>query len=678
MLILVEFQEDVAQAVRIARQARASGESARLIALSPEVMEAVELAGEAYELATTIVQEEQLNAVAEENLSRVTRLAEVVDGLVADQLPEVSPRGFSPIRCHLHEVVTLMDSVAFRCTQLERLVQRFRPSQVAYFWNQRQTMAQRGILFGPGEFLWGRLCRHLRLALADVRPPWAQPTTWTEWSSGASAQAVQARIQRQNPARVSRSWLQLLSRLRWFCDDTVSLWRLSRARARHGPVSGPAPRRLLFLGWLSPDLRAIMKQLRHEPGTRVWRWALPDSIPRTAAGSARIDRRLAWSDRKLVARLTPEWLRLWVAFEQHDEVRRLLSWSGLSGLAASRDKWAHLFRTQLPQTLALYLRARRYLTAVRPQLIVHAEVGYLSWYRTVLEAAWQLGLSNLFYQNGGYTGYVRQPYLELTELQSHYVAAYTAEVANVLAEQVQRNQCARATIHVGGSPHLAQVSAAVARARAITPPSRKRLTYVTSAFHGASRYGPYHCLDDTLYYHLERRVLMILVEEVPGEIVLKVRPRRVKVFDPIDAWIARRRLPVTIVRQPLERVLHRSDAWIVDGPSTALQLVLLTGQPVIYVHTRGMELYPDAWGALRQQVQVLDGWDADFDQQLRIALRNLWLAPASREDRFVREFAFPGGDPDEVTQTAVRKLLELAGRVEAPEAAREMAETLRC
>jgi hypothetical protein len=125
----------------------------------------------------------------------------------------------------------------------------------------------------------------------------------------------------------------------------------------------------------------------------------------------------------------------------------------------------------------------------------------------------------------------------------------------------------------------------------------------------------------------------------------------------------------------LDQLLAHADAWIVDGAATVLQQVLLTRKPVIYVHTRGSEFYPEAMDALRQQVQVVDGWEPEFETRLRDAVRRLHTDPAPREGGFVQQFVLQGNHaPDEVAAAAADMIVTLA--LSPEEASQATASTL--
>lgn len=713
LVILAEFLEDAPQAVRLAREARAGGASVRLIALSPAAMEALERHGEdAYHLPASIDQHQQLNAVAAENLERFQGLVDIVQRHVTTCSPAMAGSGCSVLRCHVPEALILMDIVAFLAVELEHVVRTHAAGQVAYFGNAR--LRRRAVLFGPSESVWANLCRVLRTAPDETRPAWARAVRWTELESGATAWKVNLRIARQEPGRFVRSMVKAVPGALAAYHRLTDVLRVRHRRREHDARSTRETTRVLLLGWLTPDLTALTQGLRGQEQVSVWHWRSPSAVAHRASqagrpldaslpakgggellpfGRLRIPRRRIPSNVEGLgmspagrggsrspghARWAPqdgaavetEGQRLWEALERDPEARRLLTWNGVCGLSVAREHWRHLFCMQLPRTVALYQRAQQALAALRPHLLVHGELGELGWERTVVEAARPSGVPSLFYQWGGNYGYLRQPYLDLTQLHSDYMLTYTPRVAEVLSEQVRASRWARASLQAAGSPYLAglrqrfrrQPRSASPRNRWPGRSGRFRVVYVASSLSGSAQYGPFHWVDDGLYYQLQRRILTVLAEVFPHEVALKLPLNRVEAVDPVGAWMARRRLPMHTLRRPLNQCLGRAQAWVIDGTATALQEVLLTGKPVLYVHARGVEFHPEAFDELRQQAQVVDGWEPDFEARLRTALERLWDDPPAPEAPFTRHFVTPDDDPDAVVRRAVGAVLELAAR----------------
>ncbi len=641
-LILVEYADDVAPAVALATHPETPEERACLIALTPDVMDRLEQQGVSYELATTIEQQAALDEVAEENLARATQFIERVDHLLAARLPTVSNAGYSPLRCHTQELLVLLDTLAFRCVQLEALVHRGPTRRVSFFSTADEAASS--LVFRPWESAWAPVCRAAR----DQAPAWAQRIAWHEQRSIARADKVRARIARQDRLSASEAIRRVRNGVRAHLQHVRRFARMGASPQPDPPLSAQRGARILLLGWLSPDLKAIEQALRRG---RVDLWSWPTSLAASKGSTRPTDREEGDNPPTL------DGDTVWDDVQHDPEIARWLIWCGISGLKAGYEQWAWFFRLRVPENWDQYCRARGQLDALRPTCVLHGEIGRHSWARTVTEAARAVHIPTVCYQWGGNYGYVQQPYLELTELQSDHFLAYTQGVQRVLAHQTAAK--AGPLVHDIGSTYFARLDRAIAHVRqAPHRPSARRCIYVSTMLLGAVRHGPSHGLDDTLSSQLQRRVLAIMDDECPRRCALKLPPIQEHTVDPIRHWIAQSGRSIGVMKRPLEQVLDQADVWVIDGPSTALQQVLLTGKPVIYVETRGVRLYPKALELLRQEICVLDGWDPEFDEQFRAALRRARTGDFVPTGRFTRRFTLEHTDsPEQAARRAIAMLL---------------------
>lgn len=639
-LILVEFREDVPAALALKAERTASGARVVVVGLRPDAIDALDAAGDPGALAAHIGQQSLMNAAAGDALARAVQLAELLERRLSSS--GAAPSGFSPLACVRHDLIVLLDSWAFAALQLQSITRAVR--RVHYFWSN--DFLRPSWSLDAADSVCARICRHLEHPPQEGRPAWADGCDVTGRPSAVRRRRVFARIHRvEGRTPVERAW----KRQAWLQDRARSLraqlrrCRKPRWRGADRGTESPA----LFVGG-GRDLALVRGFLEsHGP---VWHWHHRLAAPESQA------RRLAPVQPTPATTTTgPD---LWAWFRADAGVADLLRFADISMLELAPQTWQHYFETQLPATEALFESALSYLDQLAPVVVIHGETG--AWEQTVLEAARRRRVPTVFYQWGGNYGYVEQQYLEVNELRSDGMLAYTSAVADRLSRQVRASPWARADVRAAGSPYFAHLAERL-------PSSTRSATrapvcyYVPNMLAGFSRYGPHHAIDDALYHGVQKKIVATLAERFPGRLVLKPYPARREAFDPIEDWIARRRLPVVVDRRPLERVLDEADLWVIDAPATTLQQVLLTGRPVVYVHTGGTQFYPEARALLEADVAIVDAWHADFENALRRAVDEAHTRPAER--RFLRTYVGDGRPAEAICAGAAEEILQFARAV---------------
>jgi hypothetical protein len=635
-LLLVAFQEDAATAGR--NQMRAL-----VVALCPEAADALSALGTPYELQTNIDDHGRLESAAGENLVRFEQVAELSRVAIDRQTT------WRSLDAHYYAVLTLMDALTFAVLQLRDLVEMHRPRVVTFFrcW----PLSSGAIVPGPEDSIWSALCAWLAEAPDDRRPDWARGVRWRAVPSTASRFGVRDRIRRQNADGSPLAYLREVRAL----SGRIRQWRAVLAVLARRPVRAaraPAAARMLVLG-APPDIGVIREALGQQ--VDLWHWEAETPAPVGPPGRLVLDAP-PLIDPEASARVSAAVTRALAS--------PLLTIHGVPIAAVGGPAWQALLR-ETPRTFELFRSAQAYLAALAPDLIVHGELGMPRWTRTMVEAAWSLGLPTAFQQWGGNYGYIDQRYLDQGELRSNHVLAYTDHVAERLTRQVSASRQARATIHVGGAPYLARERERLRLAAEHRMGAERRCVYVPAAFTGSTRYGPSHAVDDSLQYQVQQRVVSALAA-VKRPFVVKLTPRRRAAFEPLERSIRRRHLPVSFDRRPLEHVLDTPAVWIVDGSATTLQQVLLSGNPVIFVDTRGTRFDAGAMAALQGDAVVLDAWDVGFVDALRDAVLDALTQPWQACGEFVRTYGVAAASAHDICAGAVEVLARLAGAPDRP------------
>ncbi len=281
-LIFVEFVDDIPAVVEILR--RRPGEDCQAVALSPAAMEALEAAGISYDLPASPEDGPALDTIASENIERVRRLEDLLARAADAVAPHAKAVGFSPIRCHAHEILILLDAAAFRVHQLASVLRRLRPERVLYFRRERSLPS--AVLFEPGSSIWSSITHHLRRHPGAA--PWACDITWQELAGQGSPAREAARIRALNSrglgprVRVRRR----LGEIRWL---RRLYWRHSKRNLsrRRGPTSnrpgGATRSAFIIVGW-GVDLTWIAEELCRRADVELWYWDELDPAPWSAHG----------------------------------------------------------------------------------------------------------------------------------------------------------------------------------------------------------------------------------------------------------------------------------------------------------------------------------------------------------------------------------------------------------
>jgi hypothetical protein len=573
-LVLVEFQEDVPEAIRAARTA-----GGRLVAASAEAVQALEDAGAAGETWTADADVAREHRLGEANLGRVRALAAAVDDAVAKMVPGAAADGFSFARCWGQQLLIAVNAVSYRAAGLRALLARHVPSEV--IWFRQAAPGRGGLVWEPGDSVWSDVC-----AALAARPP--DGAAWTDRPSESDPPRVRRRIARAAAPGVGA----LAGAAARLVRRRAAAMRRRAASAPPAVETGASRPCVLVLGGGAELDRAAPRL----DDFRIVRWPdapAPDAVAIGPDAVARASRASLEAARSAGA----------------------LDWDGFDGASALAGRWFRWFAADLEATLGTFLAARRLLEAQGPALVFHGEIGPDWKRRTVLEAAGSLRVPRALYQWGGNYGYMRQPYLAAAELRSDVMLTYTPEVADGLRRGATAGPDPVPEARPVGSLYFAE-SAPRFRASA----GADRIVYVPSALTGPYRYGPYLCLDDAAFYVLERRIAGALARRFPGRVVLKLHPWNRLAFDPIARWARRERLALQVSTVPLEEAASSAAVWIIDTLATVLQQIALTGRPAIYVDTRSVRPLPEAETAIRETVDWIDGWSPALEGEIAAAV----------------------------------------------------------
>jgi hypothetical protein len=623
-LVLVEFQEDCAEAIRLGRAERCT-----LIPLSAEAVQALDDSGVAADAWFDPGQQRRDDRLAEENLARLERLVAAVDAAASSQMSDAERAGFSFARCWGQHLLLLLNALAFRADALVTLLERHGATRVLWFTQPGDISGPP--VWSPGESVWSDVCGAAAVCTFGG-------VEWQAIAGRAGARQVRRRIARAGAGGSGDFAAAAAGRVTARVAGAV---RRAAGRVRRtAPMSSPAGPTAVVLGAGNEIDRAAAVLDTY----RLIRWPAPP-IPASLA-----------LDPAAVSEIADASLASAGA-------GGLFRWSAFDAMLAVRARWSAWFTRRYADTLGTYVAARRQLAAAAPAFVLHGEIGPDWARRTTLEAAGALGIPRIFYQWGGNYGYMRQPYLAAAELRSERMLTYTDAVSHGMDRGARRGTVPLPRMRAVGSLYFAETAPAFRSA-----PGADRIVYAPSALTGPYRYGPYLCVDDTAFYRIERRIVAALAHRFPGRLVVKLHPWNRLAVDPIARWIRRRRIAAELTAAPIERVARGTAVWIIDGLATVLQQAVFSGRPVVYVHMGGSSPLAEAEPAIRASVEWLDGWSDDLEVKLADAVERGLAAPSGSPAVFAEGYV--GTAPRERVAAHLRAALGESGASREPASTR--------
>ena len=537
-------------------------EGARLVALDPATMDALDAGGTPYRILEDDMVEE-LVELGEENFRETDRFCATLDAYLTDHSEAVRSLGLSFARNLYYELKLLRDAVSLRLHALSRTVETEEPSAARLV---------DGGLGATGAGLAGLpLYRGLIPAVAALSVP-AEVTT---------AGSVSPRPRESfSLKRLGRALLG------------ESAYRALSVRAGAGLGRGRRPPRggaAVLLVDMGADLAPLLRLWAAEGGHRVIWWdgagrpvsLVPWSLRGRDLGVGR--------DRKAAFRSEAD--NVWATLGSEAWFQDFFSYRGVSGYPVVEPHLRSLVTQTLPDLLATSLGAQRLFEDDRPALVLTSAL-VSGPRRTVAQAARRHGIPVAAFQHGGAYGYCRFPMHLYTDLTgADHFGAYGPSVQGYLRGQGAPEGASAAEVTAVGSPALEALSARTGRASAShakygLDPAKRTVVYAPTNFSANGAYLP-GTYPDTLYYRLQTAIVDVFARHGDVQVLIKLAPGS-WAPSPLPERVRRLGLAhVTIVeRGRFTDLLSLADALVIDWPTTVLLEGLTTDLPIALLADR--------------------------------------------------------------------------------------------
>lgn len=603
--------EHAAQASAAANASRGT----RVIALSPEAMNALDEARIEYRTPEQYLTTPELTAMGLAAYDAVLAYCERLDARLRVAWPAIARAGIGPAVLCQYEFKILADTVTLRAAELRAIIAYERPAAIHAFPTRGESL-DASLAFGR-ESAYARVLP-LVVAEAGVRLAWADRPT-------LPASPPKARRWLRN--LVPPEWRQ---RLAHFRSAGLGGWRRG---------IGATDAVLVFN--MTPDVRALMDaadewRFVHWPG-----FGLPVTLKPFGSGT---DLRHLQTTNEA----PPTGLASAVLDDAGSVVAAPLA-------SVVRSRLEHFVGRSVPMMLDAAARTDRVVDHYQPRAGL---AGILSGPQTRAAAARarRLGVPLAVYQHGGSYGYLEHPTHYHNDLyHADWFLTYGEGVSTFLgARYGQRTPCA-ARIAVG--------SAALARAtkpqgRAAHSTSAPLVLYVATCMMGQRFYAPHYRSPE--YFALLTDAARALESAHDIEPVLKIHQAGDNCLNPIADWCRRHAPRVTVVTDgTLTRWLDAADLVVIDLPSTPLLEALARGVPAfVFSDARVFPLSADA----RPELDAAVRFETDRQQFVSTLGRGAELvrevAARPRSGAFLEKF---GTGPD-APERAGAALAAICGR----------------
>lgn len=559
---------------------------ATIVALSPQVIDALERAGVPHRTPEEFIDRALLGEVGRRNYDNLEELGR----WVWDWMKSVHESlAVNPVFAHFYRLKLFLDSVGLRVAETAAVLRAMRPAKVI-------------VMQGPEDALWAS-DDSFEFVTTDgpiygIVVPFVARHLGIEVEFEKDSSRAKPKDD-QTVAVRCKAWLSLvreayalsqclLDRFR----RTETIWVLGAAYhdmpelLRASDASGKFRRRNLSL-WSSLV------------GKRYVQWS----------------QRNACETDGLENVLRARWPELQERLASHP----LFETVGINYFPLVKGQLTHLFSQGIVETERCFRAAKRLAEGSHVRLLLATHTGS---YRDLIltQALKSLRVPAVYAQEGGFSGYCEYHmphYMELS--QSDYFLTYGPGVATWLVSARLTNRQQGRPLAVGGLRFRTLQSRRATAGRHAN--GIARVMYIPTAdFHHSLRYAPLN-YSDREYYTIKRRVIETLLS-LPGvQVTYKVPPDTLS-HDSCLGFVSKHRDRIRVSEEPLTAVLDEAELFVVDWPSTVLLEVLTTTRPVVVLIDRIVcRPIPEAMRLLHRRAFVSDNLDL-FLEMIRTVIKD--------------------------------------------------------
>ena len=608
VLVCIELPGQVREALEAVRHRGISQYS--ILALTPHVEYTLDRIGHAYRRPEDYHSEDDIDAVGLEDMSVLDQFCDAVDSYVQSQWSLLRQYSIRPMRMNWHHLKCLFNSVSIRAFIARRILEAENPHQVLYFGTQPESIHRE--LFFVHESVWSSVIPVVSRSLGITCEPLRNDTDPTVLNIPPSG------VRRTLRATVRRSVRNVLRpkgiRLLRSCFNSLRAARLkgfplATSKQR---VSRPA---VLALGD-GYSLDHLLQRVTEQGDFDLLFWDI-----RRALRPVYLNRPIAYKNNiegdglPSQDSLRDQGRNLWSEVKSLDEFVTPLRFSGVDCLPVMERRLQHLFESNLPEVVLMYLRARSLIKSERPFVIVEALMVDCRLQAIAL-AGREEGIPFVVYRHGDSGGHIWMEnwvshidYFERTDLQqADYVLAF-GEGDVAFFEKSKKPDLH--VIPVGSAvldetkKHIRSSVRGDLHRRSGLDPRKKTVMYVTTGMDGNIRLAPYRSRSPSRMFRLERSIIEVFAEFPHIQFVVKTKRSTFTPYSPTVQFVRDRQFRnIEVVTGPFLSYIPMADMFITDYPSTAFLEMLTTDRPILVC---GHEL-PRKFNREKWHPSLLDMW----------------------------------------------------------------------
>jgi len=583
----------------VAHVARAVDErpDARIVALTPQVVEACEMRALPYLLLDSHVVAGEVNQIAQATMKREYEWAVRLDESLAAAVPAFRESRFAPATALLYFLKRSLDSYLLPATVLRMFFERLRPSTVVVF--ERTP-------FCP------------TLENAKVQRPLAS------WLAPVLVSPA-TRIESLPDSELEdRERLHDVATRRTYVHLRRAAGRVLRA-FKHARVSRPSNANALRVAWIGAGVSDIDDAIPLLERRGIVAVQPPRGLSAAQAHG---------NDAAHVAKSLRPLIDCWLSHERHWTPVDAISPSLRPLLAPFLRRW---FETDVPQFWAQFLAARDWLSEGGFSAMAGAEV-HSVWTSALFHAAHSLGLRRIARIHNGGLIMDLPPHDCTGPTQSDVFIVNGDGDVEYFSDLARRYpQLPRAVSMPVGSSRLERAGrrppadqVAQIRSRLRRRDSRPIVLYVPTMLMGCYRYFCEGYTSDTAYIALQQRILRCFAE-FPGVRVLYKPMSLTWTRDPMRDFIAHELPNVDVISGRLTELMWAVDAIVVDFSATAMTEVIFTDKPLLFHIDRDWaRMVPEAKKTLEGRV-ILSESAEEFEKNVREFLRKNDFQPVKTQ-----------------------------------------------
>ena len=553
-------------------------DSSKVVALSPDVMDALDERGRSYVIPEDYFPVENFLAMGEAGFALTERICDEIDraGTVKTDGPAHSDIP-SIARLHFYELKILVDAVSTRAFRIKRILESEKPSNVSFF----ETGAQRlnDALDFDRESIYSLVlpivCESLgipytSLGTINVGPPNSKSALWKR--------LIFSLIGREMAGRAKFA---------------LSTWR-PRFRAKKA-VSGQRKVLLLFT---TSDLLEVVREGRRSRQFEFinWRPRLRGRFPLAFPGQSD---KISPESSRIVSDYAQGMRQLWEDVRVREKLRSHFMFDGLDCWPIVESRIRQFITRSLPRTFGTWQGARSLLKGGRFASVLLSTCP-TPRERAVASAARRTSVPVILYQHGGSYGWRPLPMHSYMEGQfADYFMAYGEGAAQHFASTTPPGFHQPQALPVGSCSldRLAETVDSQEAKRKIyerysLDPAKKVLIYVVDVFAGNRSYFPDY-YPDTWYYEHQKQVIRILADHPEFQFLVKLAAGQAN--NPLAEFV--QRLGVNHIKVMTDGrfavLLPAADAVIIDYPSTPVDESLVTHKPVFVLIDRRLLIFDE-------------------------------------------------------------------------------------